>query len=150
MKYSCFSTPPSDFSPFVEVSSCYAEFEGRILLLLRQSGRPYENMWGVPAGKIERNESPLDSLLREVYEEVGVKLVPEKVVTIGKLYFRIPKGDYIYHMYLHHFDELPEITLAPDEAQNAKWVTVQEAYCMQLMPGAFDALQAYVKFKEIE
>ena len=148
MDYQCFTNPPSDFTPFVEVSSCYCECDNRILLLKRQIGKPYENLWGVPAGKIDQGETPYDALFREVYEEVGIELLSEKVIYIGKLFFRIPMGDYVYHMFVHSFENQPEITLAIDEAEEARWTTLAEAADLPLMPGAFDALKTYAHYKD--
>jgi putative (di)nucleoside polyphosphate hydrolase len=54
--------------------------------------RAGQNTWQFPQGGINKNETPLDAMYRELYEETG--LLPEHVDVIGKtddwLRYRIP------------------------------------------------------------
>ncbi len=47
-----------------------------VLLQLRDniSTIPYPNMWCLPGGHIEPNETPEECLAREMYEEMGIEL----------------------------------------------------------------------------
>lgn len=47
----------------------------------REDDGIYHGLLEFPGGKIEENESPLDAAVREVYEEVGIKIDPG----LGKL-----------------------------------------------------------------
>ena len=76
---SVFRVKPQDFSPSVEVAACYVEFNGKFLFLKRSVGKPQENTWGVPAGKIEKGETPRQAVFRETFEEVGIRLDEGKV-----------------------------------------------------------------------
>ena len=51
-------------------------YEGRILTILRDDKPtiPYPNMWDLPGGGREGNESPFECAAREVYEELGIHL----------------------------------------------------------------------------
>ncbi|MEI6285531.1 MAG: aminoglycoside 6-adenylyltransferase [Bacillota bacterium] len=44
------------------------------LLIVKPSYKPY---WGLPGGIVEADESPVDACAREVYEEIGLNIVPE-------------------------------------------------------------------------
>ena len=44
---------------------------GRMMLNLRSDSATYSNNWGFVGGKIERRESPLQALHREMCEELG-------------------------------------------------------------------------------
>ena len=44
------------------------------LLLVKPSYKPY---WSLPGGLVEAAESPQAACIREVYEEVGLNIVPE-------------------------------------------------------------------------
>lgn len=58
----------------MKIVGCFLEYNGKFLILLRQSHKPNGNTWGLPAGKVEENENERDAVVREVYEETGYKL----------------------------------------------------------------------------
>jgi len=48
------------------------------ILLFKHTYRKYP--WGIPAGALEYNEQPLDAVIREFYEECGMKLNVERLL----------------------------------------------------------------------
>ncbi len=46
--------------------------EGRFLLTSRPEGKVYAGWWEFPGGKLERGESVVDALARELHEELGI------------------------------------------------------------------------------
>lgn len=60
--------------------------EGRVLLM-RRAGGFGAGMLGLPAGHIDMGETPVEALVREVEEELGVRLQPGSV-TAGSTMFR--------------------------------------------------------------
>src|SRR5436853_643622 len=64
---------------------------GRILLV--KSG---EQWWGLPAGAIDLGETPSEAIVREVFEETGLNVLPKRIVDVfGGKDFRYvyPNGD---------------------------------------------------------
>ena len=53
--------------------ACFSP-EGRVLLLLRSEASKNGGMWGLPAGGIEKDETPWEAARRECFEETGHKL----------------------------------------------------------------------------
>lgn len=47
-----------------------------VLLAERPEGKPMAGLWEFPGGKVEDNETPEDSLVRECCEELGVGIDP--------------------------------------------------------------------------
>jgi 8-oxo-dGTP diphosphatase len=47
----------------------------QVLLALRQAHQHQGNLWEFPGGKVEANESTYSALLRELDEEVGLKVI---------------------------------------------------------------------------
>lgn len=140
----CFTSPPKDFKPKVEVSAIYVESNGAYLLLEIGGHKAEAGKWGVPCGKHEPSETPIAAAVRELYEESGIKANEEDLIPMGILYFRKPEIDYVYHAYYVRFDSAPRVQLS-DEHQNFKWATIAQAKTMPLMNGAVEALNFIVK-----
>jgi 8-oxo-dGTP diphosphatase len=57
----------------VLVAACaLVDADGRVLLAQRPEGKPMAGLWEFPGGKIEDGELPEQSLIRELYEELGI------------------------------------------------------------------------------
>ena len=56
--------------------------DGRILTILRDDKPtiPYPNMWDLPGGGREGNETPFECVAREVYEELSIQLLKDDIV----------------------------------------------------------------------
>ena len=57
----------------------------QILTILRDDKEtiPYPNMWDLPGGGREGNETPFECVAREVYEELNIQLSKEEVIWSG-------------------------------------------------------------------
>ncbi|MCA9313535.1 NUDIX hydrolase [Candidatus Nomurabacteria bacterium] len=58
----------------------------KILLVRSHFGR---QSWCLPGGGVERGENPMSAAVRELYEEVGIKVQESDLVCIGQL--RLPE-----------------------------------------------------------
>ena len=55
-------------------SSIIMNSEGKILIMKRSDKvRTYKGMWGVAAGYIEEDETPLETAYKEIREETGIE-----------------------------------------------------------------------------
>jgi 8-oxo-dGTP pyrophosphatase MutT (NUDIX family) len=74
-------------------AACIRDAEGRILLLRRSDG---VDLWGFPGGAIEPGERADEAVRREVYEEIGLRVEPLKLIGIYSspdYAFTYPNGD---------------------------------------------------------
>lgn len=138
---------PKDFNPTVEASGVFCEYEGRILYLKRHGEKIEGLKWGIPGGKVESNEQPLEAALRELAEEAGIIPVKETLKTVGSLYIRRPEVDFIFHMFFLPLQEMPLLQVAPDEHIEASWVNFQEAVKLPLISGGREALEYFYLWK---
>ena len=60
------------------VAACaLIDVDGRVLLAKRPEGKSLAGLWEFPGGKVEKGETPEAALVRELEEELGIK-VPQK------------------------------------------------------------------------
>lgn len=127
---------PADFNPkFEVVGCCFLHYQDKILLLHRQDFKPEGNRWGIPGGKLNKNEPLIDAIIREVFEETGFRLDEEKVHYIGKVYIKVPNFDFEYHMvrYQDPIKNPGDVKINFKEHKGYTWVTPQDAVKMDLI-----------------
>lgn len=61
---------------------------GKVLITRRQKHTPLGGLWEFPGGKLEKNENPEQCAIREVQEELKLKIVPQK--KLGVLTHKYP------------------------------------------------------------
>lgn len=154
---------PEIFSPVFEIVSCICECDKEILLLLRHDYKIEGNKWGLPAGKLEPNESSnledaikretrkeaeavlRSAIRREVREETGLSLAPAELHYLNKVYVKYPTKDFIDHMFYAEFRLKPEIKLSQNEHKDYAWETVKKALKMNLLPGQAECFRLFYK-----
>lgn len=102
--------------------------EGRVLLV-RTS---YRDSVSVPAGSIDRGETPLDAALRELVEEVSVALAAPDLAFVGVFEH---EGNWIrdrFHLFEARLQRPPAIRIDHREIVWAGFATVEEALAMPL------------------
>ena len=75
----------------------YSTSTQRYLFLLRNSTK-YSSTWGLAGGKIDSGEQVLESLYRELDEELGYNFTATKVIPIEK--FTSDNGNFTYHTFI--------------------------------------------------
>ena len=59
------------------VAACaLIDADGRVLLAKRPQGRPMAGLWEFPGGKVEPGETPEAALIRELEEELAIRVAP--------------------------------------------------------------------------
>lgn len=54
------------------VACALIDADGRVLLAQRPEGKPMAGLWEFPGGKVEPDETPEATLIRELREELGI------------------------------------------------------------------------------
>jgi 8-oxo-dGTP diphosphatase len=74
----------SDFSAdtalLLIVAAALIDENGRVLVQKRPNGGAMPGLWEFPGGKIERGETPEMALIRELNEELGIRVDPEDLM----------------------------------------------------------------------
>lgn len=127
---------PADFHPKAAiVGCCFLHYQDKILILHRQDRKAEGNRWGIPGGKLNKEESLIEAIVREVFEETGYKLDLGKMHYIGKVYIKVPNFDFEYHMvdYQQPIDNPGDVKINFKEHKGFTWVTPKDALKMDLI-----------------
>ena len=63
----------SESKKIVLVAACaLIDADRRVLIAQRPEGKPMAGLWEFPGGKVEQGETPEETLIRELQEELGI------------------------------------------------------------------------------
>lgn len=71
----------SPFHPhtLLVVAAILIQPDGSVLLAQRPEGKTFAGLWEFPGGKVEVPESPETALARELHEELGITVQPDRL-----------------------------------------------------------------------
>jgi 8-oxo-dGTP pyrophosphatase MutT (NUDIX family) len=126
----------------------YCTCTKRYLFLLRNESR-YSGTWGVVGGKIESGELILESLLREMTEEIGGTIPNAKLIPLEK--FTSDNDKFIYHTFIVPVEE-EFVPVLNNEHRGYCWVSLED-HPKPLHPGVwrtinFEAVVAKIRTLE--
>jgi 8-oxo-dGTP diphosphatase len=105
------------------VAVALADSAGRILLQQRAPGRSMDGLWEFPGGKVEEGELPEAALIREIEEELGIRL--DSAAISPACFASAPLGDRHMLLLLYLCREWRGEP-APLDATALKWLRVEE------------------------
>jgi 8-oxo-dGTP diphosphatase len=126
------------------VKTCVGAFlvqNGLVLLGLRSENRSfYPGVWDAIGGHVESSESPRDSLIRELNEEIQVTPIEfVELATLPELQPTI-NGEAAYHIFLvTRWDGVGPVAQG-DEHSEIRWFHVSEAMGLDLAHPAYVGL----------
>lgn len=117
----------------INTTLCYLEKDGRYLMLYRNKKKNdiNEGKWIGIGGKFEKGETPDQCLLREVYEETGLKL--KSYDYRGLIHF-IPDNAEAEDMYLYTSQEFTGDLTVCSEGELA-WIDKNKIFDLNLWEG---------------
>lgn len=110
------------------------------LMLKRSSGKYYEHLWQGVAGKIEKGETAVQAVVRELEEETGKK--PVKIFAADHIAsFYDARNDRILMVPIFGIEvEGSEVQLS-EEHSEYKWVSFEEALALLTWKGQKEGLR---------
>jgi 8-oxo-dGTP diphosphatase len=113
----------------VLVAAGVLEREGTILAARRKRGSHLEGHWEFPGGKLEPDESPEDCLVRELAEEIGVRVRPQEILEV--VFHRYPEKSVLL---LFYRCDLLEGEPQPIECDELRWVALADLPSLDWAP----------------
>ena len=124
-------------------------YDNKILLIKRVRGE-YVGLWGLPGGKIEKNEHLSEAAIREIFEEAGIKAEFINHLAIVSEHL-IKDGNVIRHFLLHICRLTPKsINITNNQEGELSWFDLDMIERMkdQIIPSDFLMIQKIIKNRE--
>ncbi len=109
------------FKKQIQVTAAIIRKDEKVLITQRPRGAHLEGMWEFPGGKIEEAETPEQCIVREISEELGMQIIPERhILSVTHEY-----ETKIVELHVYECTIIKGIP-APLEGQEIKWVKPHE------------------------
>jgi 8-oxo-dGTP diphosphatase len=103
---------------------------GRVLLV----EPTYKDVWEIPGGSVERDESPRAAAAREAREELGLALTPGRLLVVDWVPPRGARTDGVMFVFAGGRLDTEAIRLPADELRSWAWCTPEEAATRLTVP----------------
>jgi 8-oxo-dGTP diphosphatase len=94
------------------------------ILLIKRKNEPFKGRWALPGGFVEYGEKVEETVIREVYEETGLKTNVKRIVGIYSDPNRDPRGHIVTIVYL--LDILGGKLKSDSDASDAKFFNTKD------------------------
>jgi 8-oxo-dGTP pyrophosphatase MutT (NUDIX family) len=123
----------TNYKPKKDIVACHIICADKVLFLLRNKNKPQGGTYGVPAGKVQKNELKIDAIIREIREETGIE-VKNKDLDFQKT-FKVSYKEYDFEFHLYHLylKDKPKVHINEDEHTSYLWKTPSEAMKLPLI-----------------
>jgi 8-oxo-dGTP diphosphatase len=98
--------------------------EDHLVLLVQRKHEPFQGAWALPGGFVEYGEKTEDAVVREVFEETGLKTTIRSLLGVYSDPHRDPRGHTITVAYL--INRVGGDLNAGDDASSVKFFKVNE------------------------
>lgn len=118
---------------------------GDDILLVRRGHGPAAGSWSVPGGRVELGETLHEAVIREVFEETGLRVVVERFLGwVERIDDSGASGRPGEHFVVLDFAVVPldpdVVPVAGDDAAEVVWAALSDLGDYRLVPGLLDFL----------
>lgn len=133
-KRSCWSSYKENMKT-IRVVAAVIRSEDKIFATARGYGE-FKGQWEFPGGKIEPGETPQEALVREIQEELDVK------IKVGALIDTIEYDYPSFHLSMDCFwCNITEGEITLKEAEDARWLIKDELYSVDWLPADIELIE---------
>ena len=118
----------------VLASCCILLKKNKILTTKRPAGKPFPNYWEFPGGKLERGESFYDAIIRELEEELGIKVKSKDLSIIDNVSHSYELNSVVV-MAVFYIRKWTGIVKAK-EGQQIQWLTAADLSKVKFLEGS--------------
>ncbi|MEL6093273.1 8-oxo-dGTP diphosphatase MutT [Bartonella schoenbuchensis] len=105
------------------VACALLDKDNRVLLAKRPSGKSMSGLWEFPGGKVEEGETPEESLIRELKEELDIHVQKNDFLPLTFASHSYETFHLLMPFYMcRHYRGIPQ----GREGQNLKWIFIND------------------------
>ncbi len=105
-----------------------------------------DTLWELPGGRLDAGEEPIDGMVREIREELGVEAKIDKIFKIETMYHSRDKETLVFIYYtVFLVDEGATFKVDPLEVAEMKWVDQDGFMKYEMYPQYKEAVKDYFK-----
>jgi 8-oxo-dGTP diphosphatase len=113
------------------VAAALTNQDGEILLQMRPEGRQMAGLWEFPGGKVDAGESPESALVRELNEELGIRVAPDKLIPMTFASEPLDNRNLLLLLYLcYEWQGEPE----PLDSPEIRWLKPSDMHALPMPP----------------
>ncbi len=127
----------------MNVGCAVIERNGEILIAQRKPGDSYAGYWEFPGGKIREGETVEECLVRELQEELGIRVRPRRLL-LRKCH-RDPERDIHLFFYFCDWAGGKPVTI---ECHAFRWIPIRRLRGQMLLPGDLDVADRLIALKD--
>ena len=117
--------------PVIRVTASIIVKEDRVLLAKRPAFSHLAGLWEFPGGKVENGESPVECLVRELAEELGIRIDPRDVTSFDESFYEYGyRRIHLIGMSVKRYAGVP----APVAHAQISWVKIDALESARLSP----------------
>jgi 8-oxo-dGTP diphosphatase len=118
--------------------------DGGRVLLVERGNEPFAGCWSLPGGVVETGERLEDALIREVFEETGLRVTTNIIATVFERIMPDAAGRCEYHYVLIDFYcaiEGGELR-AGDDSRRVDWFDIDSLDTLAMTDGTREVIEA--------
>ncbi|WP_181350312.1 NUDIX hydrolase [Thalassobacillus sp. CUG 92003] len=108
----------------IDVVYAFITNERDDVLIVKNVGR---NTWSLPGGAVENGETLDEAVIRETYEEAGVTIQPEDILSINEAFMSFSQHHALFITFRGRVVSGEVSIQYPEEISEVKWAPRQEA-----------------------
>lgn len=116
------------------VSCCILQKQNKFLVSKRLSSKIFANFWEFPGGKLEKNESFHNAIIRELHEELGIRVKKKSLTNLDIITHKYKKNE-ITVLGIFFLNKWSGIVKSR-EGQEIKWLHISEIQELNFLEGS--------------
>ena len=120
--------PANNHHRFLAASYLILMRDGKVLLLRRHNTGYRDGEYGLPSGHLEKGESPIETVIREAKEEIGIDISPS-LLHFQHVMYRKNDGqsnEYIDFFFVCNWWQGEPENLEPNKCDDLNWFRIDE------------------------